>query len=56
MALDPLTSFTIEAWTYLGIDLVVVTVRILAQWRQKGMRGLAPDDFLMIIAGVSSSY
>ncbi|AEO61141.1 hypothetical protein MYCTH_2121009 [Thermothelomyces thermophilus ATCC 42464] len=43
-------SFTIEAWTYLVIDIVVVAVRTLARWRQMGIRGLAPDDFLMIIA------
>lgn len=46
-------SFTIEAWTYLAIDIVVVAIRTLARWRQMGIRGLAPDDYLMILAIVS---
>jgi len=49
-AVDP---FTVEAWTYLAIDLVVVATRTIVRWRQMGFRRLAPDDFLMIIAIVS---
>lgn len=53
--MSSLVSFTIEAWTYLAIDLVVVGVRVVARWRQMGIRNLSPDDFLMVIAGVSPS-
>ncbi|KAI5461813.1 hypothetical protein BGZ63DRAFT_444564 [Mariannaea sp. PMI_226] len=52
MAVDPIESFTIEAWTYLGISLVVIAARIAARWRLLGFSGLAFDDFLMILAGL----
>jgi hypothetical protein len=53
MALDPLTAFTVEAWTYLGLSLIVVAIRFGARWRWMGLGGLAPDDYLMVLAGVS---
>lgn len=48
-------NFVAEAWTYLAIDIVVVGIRSVARWRQQGLQGLAMDDFLMVIAIVSSS-
>ncbi|KAK4194297.1 hypothetical protein QBC40DRAFT_320773, partial [Triangularia verruculosa] len=45
-----LAAFTIEAWTYLGIDIVVVAIRFIARWWQLGLRDMKPDDFLMVIA------
>lgn len=55
MALDPLTAFTIETWTYLGISLVIAFARFGLRWRWLGFRGLNADDHLMIVAGVSPS-
>ncbi|WAO92316.1 Hypothetical protein NCS54_00982000 [Fusarium falciforme] len=52
MALDPLTAFTVEAWTYLGLSLIVVAIRFGARWRWMGLGGLAPDDYLMVLAGL----
>jgi hypothetical protein len=49
-------DFTIEAWTYLGVDLLLVLLRLLARWKTVGLRGLAVDDFLMVIAVVSSTF
>ncbi|KAF2199027.1 hypothetical protein GQ43DRAFT_450569 [Delitschia confertaspora ATCC 74209] len=45
-----MTNFIIEAWTYLAIDLIVVFIRCFAQWWNKGFRGLAMDDYLMVVA------
>jgi hypothetical protein len=45
-----MTNFTIEAWTYLAIDIVWVFARFFAQWRVRGFKGLKPDDFLMVVA------
>ncbi|KAI5466821.1 hypothetical protein BGZ63DRAFT_409971 [Mariannaea sp. PMI_226] len=53
MSGESLTSFTIEAWTYLGISLVVIAIRFGARWRWLGFSGLAPDDFLMLLAGLA---
>lgn len=47
MAVD---SFTVEAWTYLAIDIVVVATRVGARGRMTGWRNIAPDDILMIVA------
>jgi hypothetical protein len=55
MALDPLTAFTVETWTYLGISLLIAFARFGLRWRWLGFRGLNADDHLMIVAGVSPS-
>jgi hypothetical protein len=44
------SAFTVEAWNYLAIDIIVVATRALARWQQMGIRGMSPDDILMIIA------
>ncbi|KAG5795975.1 hypothetical protein H9Q69_004987 [Fusarium xylarioides] len=44
MTLDPATRFSIEAWTYLAISLI--------RWRWLGLRGLAADDYLMVVAAL----
>lgn len=51
--MSSVSAFTIEAWTYLAIDIVVVAIRVIARWWQLGVRDMKPDDFLMIIAIVS---
>jgi hypothetical protein len=52
--MSSVSAFTIEAWTYLAIDLVVVATRVIARWWQLGIRDMKPDDFLMVIAIVSA--
>jgi hypothetical protein len=53
MSVDP---FTVEAWTYLAIDIVVVATRVIARGRMTGFRRIAPDDVLMVIAIVRSLH
>lgn len=50
------SAFTVEAWTYLAIDIIIVAIRALARWRQMGIRGMSTDDFLMIIAIVGICF
>jgi hypothetical protein len=52
--MSSVSAFTIEAWTYLAIDIVVVATRVIARWWQLGIRDMKPDDFLMVIAIVSA--
>ncbi|KAM5378650.1 hypothetical protein ACJZ2D_004449 [Fusarium nematophilum] len=52
MALDPLTGFTVEAWTYLGISLIVVAFRFITRRRWFGLGGLAVDDYLMVLGAL----
>ncbi|KAH8807837.1 hypothetical protein F5884DRAFT_347824 [Xylogone sp. PMI_703] len=46
----PATNFVAEAWSYLAIDLVIVAIRLGTRWHTLGLRGLAPDDYLMTAA------
>lgn len=48
-------NFLVESWTYLAIDLVVVFARFAIRWASFGLRGLSPDDFLMVVAIVRFS-
>ncbi|RSL55439.1 hypothetical protein CEP51_014547 [Fusarium floridanum] len=52
MALNPSTTFMVEIWLYLGFSLMIVAIRSGARWRQTGFKGLAPDDYLAILAGL----
>ena len=47
-------SFTIEAFSLLGIGITAITLRTYARCSTVGFRGLKPDDFLMLVAGVSA--
>ncbi|OIW30387.1 hypothetical protein CONLIGDRAFT_681156 [Coniochaeta ligniaria NRRL 30616] len=44
----PADLFTVEAWTYNAIDIVVVAARVALRGRLTGWRNMAPDDILMI--------
>jgi hypothetical protein len=48
-------NFLIESWTYLAIDVVVVFGRFFARWKSYGLKQMAIDDFLMIIALVNTT-
>jgi hypothetical protein len=58
LVLDELkmVNFVIESWTYLAIDLVIVFGRSFARWKTFGLRGLAWDDFLMVVAVVGLTF
>jgi hypothetical protein len=46
MAVDTLVEF----WLYLAIDMIVGFGRTVARWKRIGLRGLAVDDYLMVVA------
>ena len=45
-------SFTVEAFSLLGVGLTAIGIRTCARWSTVGFRGLKPDDFLMLGAAV----
>lgn len=45
-------SFTIEAFTLLGVGLLVIGLRTFARISGGGLRGLQPDDYLMLLAAI----
>ena len=45
-------NFVAEAFTLLAIGLIVIGLRLYSRCLSVGFRRLAPDDYLMIIAGV----
>jgi len=47
-------NFIAEAFSLLAIGLLVITCRLYSRVLTVGFRNLAADDFLMIIAGVST--
>lgn len=46
-------SFTIEAFALLGVGLSAIGIRTYARCSTVGLRGLKPDDILMLGAAVS---
>lgn len=46
------TNFVAESWTYLGIALVTVGLRIGSRCHTAGFLKLNPDDYLMIVAAL----
>ena len=47
-------NFIIEAWTELAIALLTIILRLYFSITQRGWRGMTLDDYLMVLAGVSS--
>lgn len=45
-------NFIAEAFTLLAIGLVVIAIRLYSRILTVGVRKLAADDYLMIVAGV----
>ncbi|PVH92997.1 hypothetical protein DM02DRAFT_252867 [Periconia macrospinosa] len=45
-------AFAAEAWSYLGIALVVISLRIYFKWSTVGWRKMTSDDALMVCAGL----
>lgn len=48
-------DFTTEAFTLLGFGLVIIAFRIYCQLSKLGWRHLQVDDYVMLLAAVSSS-
>jgi hypothetical protein len=49
-----MSSFTTEAFTLLAIGLVTIGLRTYGRYTSVGLRGLKPDDYIMLLAAVSS--
>lgn len=46
-------QFTIEAWTLLGVGILVTLIRTYARVRTVGWKGLQADDYLVWLGVVS---
>lgn len=51
--MDP---FTIEVFTLWGVSAMVIGLRTYARWSTVGIREFQVDDYLMIVACVSSPF
>lgn len=47
-----MNQFTIEAWTLLGVGLLVTIIRTYARVRTVGWKGLQADDYLVWVGAV----
>lgn len=47
-----MSDFVTEAFTLLGVGLLIIGLRIAARLTSKGIRGLQADDYLMVLAAV----
>ena len=45
-------NFIAEAFSLLAIGLIVIALRLYSRCLSVGVRRLAPDDYLMVVAGV----
>jgi hypothetical protein len=50
--MDP--NFNTEAFSLLGVSLAVISLRVSTRTAFLGYRNLQPDDYLMVLAGVSN--
>jgi hypothetical protein len=48
------SSFTVEAFSLLGVGVTAISIRTYARCSTVGFSGLKPDDFLMLGAAVST--
>lgn len=49
-------NFIAEAFSLLAISLIFIALRIYSRWSSVGFRQLAADDYLMVVAGVSTLF
>lgn len=49
------SSFATEAFTLLGIGIVVITLRVVARATSVGVRSFQFDDYLMCVAAVRAT-
>ncbi len=50
------SNFIIEAWTELTVATLTIILRLYSSVTHKGWRAMTLDDYLMVLAGVSSSF
>lgn len=50
-----MSEFVTEAFTLLGVAIVVIGLRTTARWIMVGPRNFQADDYLMLLACVSIS-
>jgi hypothetical protein len=48
--------FVIEAFTLLGVALMVIFLRTIARATSVGVRGFQLDDYMMLLAAVSLAF
>lgn len=46
------SSLVAEEWIEYGVGTLIILLRILTRVKMVGLKGLAPDDFLIIVAWV----
>jgi hypothetical protein len=49
-----MSNFTTEAFTLLGIGLAIIGLRWYVRISAVGIRGLQPDDYLMVLVVVNA--
>lgn len=49
-----MNGFNTEAFTLLGVAIVIIGLRTTARWIMVGPKGFQADDYLMLVACVSS--
>ena len=54
-AQEALKKFSIEAWTLLGVGIIVTILRTYARIKFVGFKNLQPDDYLVWVGVVSIS-
>ena len=47
-------NFVIEAFTLLGLAIIIISLRIIARWIMVGLKNFWLDDYLMLLAGVGN--
>lgn len=48
-----MSEFVTEAFTLLGVAIVIIALRTTARWIMVGPKNFQPDDYLMLVACVS---
>ncbi|RYP44625.1 hypothetical protein DL769_011504 [Monosporascus sp. CRB-8-3] len=51
-AQEAMKKFSIEAWTLLGIGLLVTIIRTFGRVKALGLKGLQPDDYLVWVGAI----
>lgn len=51
-----MSDFVTEAFTLLGVAILVIGLRTTARWIMVGPRNFQADDYLMLLASVSISF
>lgn len=47
-----MSDFTTEAFTLLGVGVTLIFLRTYARLTTVGLKGMKPDDYIMLLAAV----